>query len=882
MRSFVCFALVGWIFAVGVCNAEDGKTPSPKTEGTVVIRFEAEEGFPKPGKRFTGLGIPRGVVTDWTGDSPEDVQWVIDTGPGGVLYAEAPKPVSGKQFAALGQGSNGVNVGTVHLSPRANVALASFHWAWRGNGNSRPGGNAWLEVEYYDLRGKLLGTEKFQGGLAPDWTPRFELATVAARFRKAPLSKVIFRGVPPDPTAGHGTFLLDDVTLVRKERIPELMLVRNGRPLCTIVVPKDAPYWTRTAAQWLQEYIRKSSGAELKILPEQPRPAGTLISVGHTRLAAEAGITADDLKWDGCKLVVKGNVLYLIGRDQKKRLKSHPYLGARGTCRAVLVFLEEFCGIRWFLPGPEGEYVPRLSEIFVPKDLERVSTPAFAYSDGRSTYDENILDEPGKSIAALANNFRKAVLVAPGGHTYYHAIPMSKYYKDHPEYYALIDGKRTPPGEHPWHGHHLCSSNPDVKKVLVEYIRRRFDEGFDWQSLGQEDGYRRCRCPNCEKLDNYRWEETGMEWEVFQATKLRETPPERVFLLHKAVIDEVAKSHPDKKVVLMAYGPTTWPSKKIDYFGDNVIVEIMDPNPEVIKAWRGKAAGMACKVDWFNTQCPMGWNIGLTPREMAERLRFFHRCGVVGFTHYAEANWGLQGPTFYTLGKLMGDPSLDPDALVAEYCRGVYGGAGDTMLEFFNLLYERLEKVLPLFPNDMAANGRNFWLPRRGITTVEMYLHMYPPKFLDRLDGLLKKAEKEADSERARGWVRLSRDMFDFTNLLTRALISYRAWQANPTLENWAELKERVDAFEAYRMKIISYAPEYVARWFPGHGTFCNWMTADLQKETLTYYVPWEKRKPEVLRRGVRGMAMGHGESYYYSFIREPLTLDFSKEPPAR
>ena len=28
------------------------------------------------------------------------------------------------------------------------------------------------------------------------------------------------------------------------------------------------------------------------------------------------------------------------------------------------------------------------------------------------------------------------------------------------------------------------------------------------------------------------------------------------------------------------------------------------------------------------------------------------------------------------------------------------------------------------------------------------------------------------------------------------------------------------------------------------------------------------------MKIGLRGMPMGYGQSYYYSFIREPLTLD--------
>jgi len=693
------------------------------------------------------------------------------------------------------------------------------------------------------------------------------------------LSKAVFRGTPPNPTAGSGTFFLDDVTLMKLKPMPMLSLVRNGRAVATIVVPANPDKWTSQAAAWLQEYVQKASGARLPIVTEENAPSGTLISVGHTRMAAKAGVEIGGLKWDGCKLVVKGDVLYLIGRDDCGTT-THDYVGARGTCRAVIRFLEEVCGVRWFLPSPEGELVPRTRDIRIPADFTETFQPAFAYSDGRSVYDVNILDEPGKSLAALANNYRKAVKVAPGGHSYYHAVPMVKYFKDHPEYYALIDGKRSPPGKHEWEGHHLCSTNPEVKDILVQWMRMRFDQGLDWASLGQEDGYVRCQCPACEAMDDYRDCPAGMRWEDFQTGKLRETPCERVFFLHKAVIDEIAKSHPDKMVMLMCYAPTTWPSKKIKYFGDNVIAEVMDPNPEVLEAWRDKVAGIASKVDWFNTQCPMGVNIGLTPRETAERIRYLHENGVVGLAQYAEGNWGLQGPTFYALGRLMGDPSLDHEALVEEYCRGVYGKAGATMLEFFNVLYTRLERVLPLFPGDMAADGRNFGLPRRGVTTTELYISMYPPEVLRKLEALLDKAGAEADTRRAKGWLRLTRDYFDFTNLLTRSLISYRAWQADPTAENWQELKRRVEAFDACRTKILTYPQEYTDVWFPGHMTFCKWMIANLEKESTAYYSPWAPRKAAAIKSGVKGRAMGYGTSYYYSFIKEPLTFDFSKPMP--
>jgi len=660
----------------------------------------------------------------------------------------------------------------------------------------------------------------------------------------------------------------------------ELWLVKAGKPAATIVIPENATDWTTKASEWLVEYVQKASGAKLDVVRETDGdPSGPIISVGPTKRAANAGVDCRGLKWDECKLVVKGDVLFLIGRDDAGT-KTHDWVGARGTCRAVIQFLEDFCGVRWFLPSPQGEFVPSNENIHVPQDLNQTFQPAFAYSDGRSVYDVNILNEPGKSLAAQANNYRKAVKVAPGGHSYYHAVPTETYFEDHPEYFALIDGKRT--GK----GNHLCTSHPEVKRLLIRYMRMRFEQGLDWVSLGQEDGYLRCQCDECEKLDNYRFREWHQKqrhnqlpghWETFQNTQLKNTPCERVLQLHKAVADEMAEAYPDKMLMLMCYAPTAWPSKTIPHFGDNVIAELMNLNAEYIEAWRDKVAGFTGFVYWFNTQCPMGVNVHMTADEAAMRIRYLHENGFLAVSLDPQANWGLEGPVFYMLGRLMGDPSLDHEAIIEEYCRGVYEDASEPMLAFFELLHERLSQVVPIDESDIAADARNTRLPR-WMSTSQMFLAMYPPDVLARLEGLIQQAEQQATTDRARGWVRLSRDQFDFIKLLTEMLISYRAWQSKPTSENRHELAVAVKTFDDYRLKIVTYPKEYTDAWFPGHGTFCKWLVGNLDNTSAGYYVPWEQRKAEVLKKGIKGMPMGYGTSYYYSFIKEPLTLDFSEK----
>ena len=104
----------------------------------------------------------------------------------------------------------------------------------------------------------------------------------------------------------------------------------------------------------------------------------------------------------------------------------------------------------------------------------------------------------------------------------------------------------------------------------------------------------------------------------------------------------------------------------------------------------------------------------------------------------------------------MGDPFADDKAIIDEYTRGVYGNAAGAMTQFFDLLEARLSEVIPIEDNDIAVDGRNIRLSK-GLTTSDMYIVQYPPEFLAQLEKLLQQAEREADTHRTRGWVRLSR-----------------------------------------------------------------------------------------------------------------------------
>ena len=161
----------------------------------------------------------------------------------------------------------------------------------------------------------------------------------------------------------------------------------------------------------------------------------------------------------------------------------------------------------------------------MPANLDKTFNPAFAYSDGRFPY--------GRATpAAIINNCRNALLARPGGETYWGAVPSGVtnrghiqaiydktggLFDEHPEYFAVINGKRT------GLGNHLCSTNPVVKQLLVKATSEKFEQGYEVVALGQEDGYIRCECDKCESQDDYRWSRQGA-WEDFQRSTLKDTP----------------------------------------------------------------------------------------------------------------------------------------------------------------------------------------------------------------------------------------------------------------------------------------------------------------------------------------------------------------------
>jgi len=101
----------------------------------------------------------------------------------------------------------------------------------------------------------------------------------------------------------------------------KLVLVKDGKPQATIVIAAEPSKNAKAAADELQLYIEKISGAKLPIATDAATPAGALVLVGPSTLTdAIKGLNiptgaTNDMREEGFVILCKGDRLVLAGND---------------------------------------------------------------------------------------------------------------------------------------------------------------------------------------------------------------------------------------------------------------------------------------------------------------------------------------------------------------------------------------------------------------------------------------------------------------------------------------------------------------------------------------------------------------------------------------
>jgi len=500
----------------------------------------------------------------------------------------------------------------------------------------------------------------------------------------------------------------------------ERFIVKDGKAQAEIIVAENPPRMTKLAARELQKYVEKISGAGPAIVRE---PSGTVpnkVYVGRSLFTDDLGIEVDGLEHGAFRMVSGKDWLVLIGHDEdfvpvepwarnhgdwtRNKIRKwdkmtgakwsnplaagmyrfhHKELGIwrldkRGSLNAVYAFLRGL-GVRWYMPGDLGEIVPRAATIALP-DVDKIVRPDF---DVRTMcFDRYHVANADHVLYALRLGTNRVFSVMH--HGIRHITERQDQKEAHLDYYQVLAGKRATEGRKA----NACLSSEGLFKENVRFVRTIFDL-YDAPivSVMPNDGFTNiCQCSECRDQATLDRGYSGWYSDYVWGYVCR-------------VANEVAKTHPNKKIMCGAYSTYQLPPLKIEKLPPNVLVQITNGMPryemddethrrlaELRQAWSAKTPNkLSVSMNYPFTQRGE-FRPCYFPHVIARALR-----DVKGRVWRADL-WipekrGLHEPgvnhlNAWVLGRFLWDADRDVGALLAEYYRLYYGPAEKEMKAF--------------------------------------------------------------------------------------------------------------------------------------------------------------------------------------------------------
>ena len=543
----------------------------------------------------------------------------------------------------------------------------------------------------------------------------------------------------------------------------EVQLTKTGVAKAALVVAKDADKAARFGAADLKWHLDHITGADFRIVENS---AETMAELKKGRLIPiylgfQDGVKADRAAFAGQKfrVDVRPDAIELVGLDKEDKGKFAFELddgGAvvgvpsnwpgvydrQGTMYAVYEFLARFCGVVWSEPSDAGTYLPKDPDLKVAvRTVDK--EPFMAYRGGYRTddpafysshIDRTVCDEIefGKARLEAARQHmasrikhltahQKALFMlrhrvggdySPANHSLYGWY--DRFWEKHPKW-----GEWTFVAEHKdWFGKYpsnkgrppqLCYSHPEVVRQLIQDARDYFDKGgyVQHDSKGNVTGYKAswgkdnfciepmdgagyCTCERCTRQYEPERKDDAAEHSTYW------------FGFVAKVAAEVKKTHPDKKILVLAYSSHEGLPHGVT-LPDNVVVycclsgnrTLMGKTPDEsrqfkrMRAWREaypnntlalwlyngfpSAAYISPGVPgFFASQAQRQYEIF---RELDVRGGIFH-CGFDGeVDNYMQLEW-------------MVDPTRKAADMLEEYFRP-YGKAGPHLRAFYELVEKR-------------------------------------------------------------------------------------------------------------------------------------------------------------------------------------------------
>ena len=472
-----------------------------------------------------------------------------------------------------------------------------------------------------------------------------------------------------------------------------LVLAENGAAKAAIVVDAKATPARRNAAEELARYLRKATGGAFKVqFAPEPGIPNLLVGAQCAR-SADPGFSVEGLGHDGIVIRTVGKDLVLAGGEP------------RGTLYAVYTFLEDHVGVRWWAPG--AETVPTRPTL----EVDNLDVRHVPVLETRGTSASRALDGDWSARSKL-NGFQHRLESRHGGkadlyiagakwgcHTFWTVIPPRVYFRDHPEWYSLINGERTHKAPK-YFASSLCLTNEELFREFVNNSRLALS-WHPWAtlySISQVDDAgepNRCMCGPCTKVEEV------------------DGPSGLIIQFANRVIAELEKDFPEVDYSTLAYHYSQAPPRQtrphdklrirlcsIGCSTSTPFSEGRDDNPRHNK-FREDLLGWSKICNKLHVWDYVGnFTYLMLPhpnvRTFGPNIRFLIANNVKGlFSEDIARNreTAMQELRSWVLAKLMWDPTLDDRALIEEFVRGFYGPAGEDVLAYVNLIHDAVEKT---------------------------------------------------------------------------------------------------------------------------------------------------------------------------------------------
>jgi hypothetical protein len=462
-----------------------------------------------------------------------------------------------------------------------------------------------------------------------------------------------------------------------------LLLADGGKTSYSIVISHDhASPSEKFAAGELAHFLKQITRADFPVLTDDQASGGPHIFVGDSAALRKVLPNLDlaGLGREGYVVKTVGPHLVLAGGRQ------------RGSMYAVYDLLEDHLGCRWFTP--DCSYIPERKRLEVGALNERVIPPLEYRDDDYAEAYDGLW-----AVRNRLNGFTHRITPEMGDkvhyvgfvHTFYALVPPEKYFRDHPEYFSEINGRRTA------HQAQLCLTNPEVVRVATETVREWLRDakarGLPDDvivSVSQNDWWGWCECPKCKALAEAEGSQSGP-------------------ILHfvNQIADNIKDEFPHATIDTLAYSYSRQPPQHVRP-RPNVVVRVCSieccfshplascpENASFMEDLRGWQKVCKRLYVWdYVTDFPHYILPFPNFRVLAPNLRTFVAHKVRGV--FEEGNYHGGGEfcqlRAYVLAKLLWNPQYDPERAINEFLGAYYGPAAPFLRQYLDLLHDTVER----------------------------------------------------------------------------------------------------------------------------------------------------------------------------------------------